>query len=104
MLLLIEINNNTVEISEAFEKWIITSVKKENQVASAVIKQITTAVKSDVSFLDNVRVGSVDLEKSIERVQLDEGVPSYLSSYKVPKGMEASRLEIETLSLIFQQF
>lgn len=97
-----EINLNTEEISEAFEQWIITSVKKENQVASQVIKQLTTAVKSDVSFLDNIKVGNVDLENSIQRVQLDEGVPSYLSKYAVPKGMDASRIEIETLNLIYQ--
>jgi len=40
MLLLIEVNNNTEEISEAFEQWIITAVKKENSVASHVIKQL----------------------------------------------------------------
>jgi len=68
MLLLIEVNNNTEEISEAFEQWIITSVKKENQVASAVIKSLQSSVKADVSYLDNVKVGHVDLEKSIQRV------------------------------------
>jgi hypothetical protein len=104
MLLLIEINNNTEEISEAFEQWIITAVKKENQVASAVIKSVQSSVKSDASYLDNIKVGHVDLETSIQRVRLDEGVPSYLSKYVVPKGMEASRLEIETLAMMFHQF
>jgi len=46
-------------------------------------------------------VGSVDLEKCIQRVQLNEGTPSYLSKYVVPKGMIESRLEIGTLSLMF---
>jgi len=103
LLMLIEINNNAEQIGEAFEDWIITSVKSENQIASAVIKTLEHAVKNDVDYLDNVKVGTVDLEHSIQRVQLDEGLPKYLTGFIVPKGMDATRLDIETLQLIFNQ-
>jgi len=68
-----------------------------------VIKTLENAVKNDVDYLDNIKVGTVDLEHSIQRVQLDEGLPKYLSGFIVPKGMDATRLDIETLHLIFTQ-
>jgi len=49
-------------------------------------------VKQDAAYLDNVKVGSVDLETSISRVQLDEGQPKYLTAHSEPKGMNESRL------------
>lgn len=74
-LLLSEINDNIREISEAFEEWIITAVKLENKVASNVIKVLENAVNSDASYLDNIKVGSIDAQSAISRVQLDEGLP-----------------------------
>lgn len=68
LLLLLEINDNTSEISEAFEQWIIVAVKKENAVASGVIKQIKQSVEKDQSYLNNIRVLATDLEGSIQRV------------------------------------
>lgn len=103
LLLLLEINNNTEEISEAFEEWIITSVKKENHVAAHVVKVIEAEVKQDSQYLDGIKVQSVNLDACIQRVQLDEGLPQYLSRYEVPKGLDASRLTIETLKLMFNQ-
>ena len=78
LLLLTEISENTNEISTQFEQWIIESVKKENSVASDVIKAIRVNVVADASYLENVRVRGTDLESSIQRVQLEEGQPKYL--------------------------
>jgi len=68
LLLLIEVNENTEEISSAFEDWIITSVKKENSVASNVIKQVKSLVEADAGYLDTIKVQNPDLESSIRRV------------------------------------
>lgn len=62
MLLLVEINQNTEMITEAFEEWIITSVKKENSVAANVIKTLKAAVQNDASYLDNIKVQHSELE------------------------------------------
>lgn len=55
-----------------------------------------------MSYLDNIKVGTVDLEHSIQRISLDEGLPQYLSGFVTPKGMDATRLDIETLQFMFE--
>lgn len=103
LLLLVEINQNTEQITEAFEEWIITSVKMENAVASAVIKNLKQAVQNDTSYLENVKVAHSELESSISKVQLDEGKPMYITQAGSPRGMAENRLDIGTLSLMYQQ-
>ena len=68
-----EINENTHEISAAFEQWIIVSVKRENAIASAVVKQIKSLVEQDAAYLEGVRVQATDLASSMQRVKLQEG-------------------------------
>jgi hypothetical protein len=101
LLSLQEINDNTLLISDAFEQWIIASVKKENSVASQVIRILEAEVKSDAAYLDNVKVQSSDLAQSISRVQLDEGLPQYLQAYQPPKNLDATRLSIDALATLF---
>lgn len=104
MLLLVEINQNTEMITEAFEEWIITSVKMENSVAANVIKTLKAAVQNDASYLDNIKVQHSELESSIQRVELDEGKPSYVAQAATQgQGMAETRLEIETLGCIYNQ-
>ena len=104
LLQLQEINDNTLLISDAFEQWIIAAVKKENSVASQVIKVLEAEVKSDAAYLDNIKVQHSELESCIQRVKLDEGLPQYLRNFEPPRSMEATRLPIETLSVLFNQF
>lgn len=106
VLLLDEVDQNTQKICQAFEAWIISSVKSENAVASNVVKQVRQAVSGDQTYMDTIRVQDPEILSSIDRVVLQEDVPMYLmqSQQETPRGLTETRLDIPTLRHLYNQF
>ncbi len=76
LTLLEEINDQTEHVSEAFQSWIITSVKKENTVCQTIVNQIKKQIEADSGYMGTQTMDSPKMDRIIERVDMKGAIVS----------------------------
>ena len=66
------------EVFDVLDDWVVIAVRKENEAAQEVIREIKSLINDGIPHIDSVILKEINLIRQISTIEFHEGPPLFM--------------------------